>query len=140
MAFDSNNMDKKEVFGVLYIIDYLDKLECRKRLQKLVCISKFDKNINYPFSFEFVRGLYGPYSFELKDLMDKLVLSDLISEEIVGGKYIYSLTDRGKDFLKNLKNQVDEKSIKSLNLLLKKYPKKTPLSELVILSKGFYGW
>ena len=47
-------MNEKDLFGVLYLINSLKKLEGRKRIQKMVCIAKYNPKIDYPFSFNYI--------------------------------------------------------------------------------------
>jgi len=129
-------MDNKDLFGVLCIIDSFGELNFRKRLQKLVCISKYDKGIGYPFSFEFSRWLYGPYSVELKNLMDRLILGGIVKEEFSKNGYSYSLTEDGRHLLKKIPKKDLEIKI---NKLIKMYGSKT-VSEITTEAKAFYGW
>lgn len=129
-------MKKEDLFGILCIIDVSGRLDFRKRLQKLTCLGKYDKEVDYPFSFEFIRYHYGPYSFELKDLMDKLITSGLVEERSVNYIYSYSLTDSGKKVLAENSNDLLKNKIK---ILLDKY-KNQSVSQITKEAKVFYGW
>jgi len=132
-------MNKKDVFGILYLISKLESVRCRKRLQKIICIGKLDPEINYPFSFEFQRYLYGPYSFELRDVTENLVNLGMINEALEGGSYNYSLTPLGKKNLVLLGKEIGKERV-ALIKFIKKYPKETSLNNLVQTSKGYFGW
>ncbi|MCD4771039.1 hypothetical protein K8R30_01320 [archaeon] len=133
-------MQERDLFGILYIISKFDKIHFRKRLQKIVCISKMDQEIGYPFTFNFRRYLYGPYSFDFKESLDELIKLNIIKEELgEEGQYSYFLTATGKARLTILKRRyLLEKGI--LTKFFKKYPKSTSVKDLVVSSKKVFGW
>lgn len=84
-----------------------EKIEGRKRLQKLVCVLKHKYKI--PFSYKFKPYYYGPYSEGLTEAVDTLVGLDYLREtkETLNygiSKYTYVLTDSGKDKAGGLNN------------------------------------
>lgn len=132
-------MENEDLFGVLFLIDSFKKLDCRKRLQKSVCIGKYDKQIGYPFSFDFIRFHYGPYSFDLKNLMDKLVLGGYIKEDFGLGKYSYSLTGEGTNLFNELQKKMGQDKLNKLNLLVANIKGKN-VSELTQKAKTDFNW
>jgi hypothetical protein len=136
----NSNMNEKDIFGVLYIIDSFGKLNFRKRLQKLVCIAKYSNEIKYPFSFEFIKFHYGPYSFELKDCINKLIIIGLVEEKEANRiGYSYTLTMKGKNFKDLIKSKIDLSLIKRLKGLYASYSEKS-VSQLTLEAKKFFGW
>lgn len=131
-------MNDRDLFGVLQIIGSLKEIECRKRIQKMVCLGKYNSKVGYPFSFSYVKYLYGPYSFELKELLDKLRFLGLINEEIDHGRYMYSLTEDGQIFLHKIGKKVGKSEKEKLNLLTSHYPNDFPLQKLVNESKKVF--
>jgi len=115
----------------------------RHRFQKLVCIMRYGRQI--PFSFEFIRYHYGPYSESLSSAIDTLVGVALFEEQrhtitdhII--QYSYSLTEEGERLassiiqrLRQEDGQLAERLITSTEAL-----QETNFSELVRLSKEVY--
>lgn len=131
-------MDDRDLFGLLYIIGSSDKLEGRKRIQKMVCLAKYNQSIGYPFSFEYTKYLYGPYSFDLKDVLNRLVDLGIIDENFDNHIYTYSLTSNGKNLFKNLKEKISKDDVEKLKALVGKYPLDRHLPTLVAESKTFF--
>lgn len=106
------------ILGVLYLIYRTAQIKSRIRLQKLICLVQYENKENPPLSFEFKSYYYGPYSESLREETDALVRIGLLNEELKyrdNGPgcppsyfYVYSLTDRGKDFLKINKEDLRE--------------------------------
>lgn len=132
-------MENEDVFGLLSLISSYGKLSFRKRLQKIVYIGKNDPKIKYPFSFEFVRYHYGPFSFDLKNLMDTLIVGGFIKEDLEHSTYSYHLTERGTNFLQELKKEIGQEKIKKIEFTWKTYGDKS-VSELTSRAKEIFGW
>jgi uncharacterized protein YwgA len=71
----------------------------RTRVQKDMCILKYDAKV--PFNFEFEPHYYGPFSPELTDTVDTLTAAGLLEERIellpLGIlRYDYALTTEGR--------------------------------------------
>ena len=130
-------MNEKDLFGILHIIDSLGELNGRKRIQKMVCIGKYNPEVNYPFSFQYIKYLYGPYSFDLKETIDRFVVLGIIKEEKNVG-YRYSLTDEGIKILKQLSGKVKKEDKNKLKFLISNYPATMDTSNLVAESKKFF--
>jgi uncharacterized protein YwgA len=110
----------------------------RKRLQKTVCLLKYQDKI--PFSFEFKPYFYGPYSEQLAEAIEVLESSNIVNEEprllsndII--QYNYELTEFGKKLHKKLANQNEELASDLADVL--EPITKLPTGELVRLSKRF---
>jgi len=117
-------------------------IEGRKRLQKIVCTMKYKNKI--PFSFEFRRYFYGPYSEELADIVDSMVGTGLLREwsELLGPdvvQYTYQLSDKGEELAEKTVNVLDEKLVTKLQKSSKEI-KALSTSDLVSLSKRVFGY
>ena len=117
-------------------------IEGRKRLQKIVCTMKYKNKI--PFSFEFRRYFYGPYSEDLADIVDSMVGTGLLKEwsELLGPdvvKYTYGLSDKGKELAERTVNVLDKKLITKIQKSSEEMSE-LPTSELVSLSKRVFGY
>jgi uncharacterized protein YwgA len=132
-------VQEKDLFGVLNLIGSFKVLNSRKRIQKMVCIGRFDTRIEYPFSFTFQRYLYGPYSFELKEFLDRLINLGLIKEELINRRYKYSLSKGGRIILSSLKKEFVSEA-RLIRNLTRMYPATTQLNTLVAHSKAVFGW
>ena len=114
------NIEPKEAneVGLLHLIQQSGGIHSRIRLQKLVCIAmfKFGKKIA-PFSFSFKSHFYGPYSEELRNTIDLMVLNGLVSEAAIpsetGSSYFYGITEVGKERL----NSANKKLASCLTLI-----------------------
>lgn len=131
-----------DLFGILYLINKAKRgFKQRIRMQKMILLATLDKSIKYPFSFKFERYHYGPYSFELQDILNKLVKDGLVIEGYRGKEYSYKLTEEGNNFLKKLFSLSGRLKIlkKKLDLLWKKYSVKNT-SQIISKAKQLYGW
>jgi len=75
------------------------KIEGRTRIQKEICLLKFQSEI--PFTFNYKSYYYGPYSEDLSETINTLVGVKLLKETMVSVgynsyRYVYSLTEQGK--------------------------------------------
>ncbi len=110
----------KEHARILSAIDAAGHIGGRKKLQKMVFISK---KLEYPFQERFEFHFYGPYSEELTLKIEELcnlgLLSEIKDKENGYVHYDYSLTEAGKEFLSlySKDNENDELSacVKGLN-------------------------
>jgi uncharacterized protein YwgA len=131
----------EDLLGVLLIIDRVGKFKHRVRLQKYVLIAQ--KDLKYPFSFNFERYFYGPYSFELKDFMSNLVSEGLVTETKVnltkGVEYFYELTEVGKSVLSELLKNAEKKNIEIIEKLTKECKDMTD-NEVIQKAKIVFGW
>ena len=136
---------REDLFGILKIISFAgSSFDQRTRLHKLVCIAKTKPGINYPFSFEFCRYFYGPYSFELRDMTGQLVKDGVVEEKMVffcnGNKgFSYNLTEVGKSLLASLESNTEPKNIEKIKTLFEESGGKKR-NELVDEAKKFFGW
>ncbi len=128
-------MDLLKIFAVLYLIKrYCEEtgkseIKGKTSLHKLLFLSKIEgwleESIPY---FEFRPYYYGPYSFELEDIIDIMLFYDLIVKEKTDYGYIYKLTDDGHKVVKklekhlNLENEYYVKVIKkAIDMTIKRY-------------------
>lgn len=126
----------KDLFAILFIIDKFSTIQHRKKLQKIIFILK--EKLNYGITFKFIPYLYGPYSFELEDSINKLVTDGIIKEKLTKGnirEYSYSLTPLGKNVLEQMKKLIDKESVKKLKQVTDMCSNKTTL-EIVSIAKN----
>lgn len=91
--------DDYSMIGTL--LELLGAIEGRKKLQKIVFLSK---HFGLPFQEEFRFHFYGPYSESLATKVQEMVSMGLISEEEEVGPtgyklYKYRLSQKGRSFL-----------------------------------------
>ena len=89
----------KGAFYILEIMEKLSTIEGRKKLQKMVYLLESSEN-EIPFKYSYHH--YGPYSAQLQEEVDFLVGQFFLQEIRQNGKYIYKITDRGREFKKEL--------------------------------------
>ena len=123
---------------------YDDSVKGRTRVQKDICILKYNDKI--PFNFDFNSHYYGPYSSELTDTMDTMVASGFIKEVIMilpQGilRYDYRLTEEGKKLFANIKKVFEQKSPNFLTEFKTKIErlKGKTLSQVVTIAKDCSG-
>jgi uncharacterized protein YwgA len=122
----------------LMIIEKLGKVNGKTRLQKLTCLacSELKKSGMQPsFSFQLYR--YGPFSFDLATTLRQLVAQGFVQEDptaILHDRrlYVYSLTNYGKGFLKDLgaRQAIDRRLKESVGRVVERAGS-LPLRELV---------
>ena len=102
----------KEHARILSAIDAAGHIGGRKKLQKMVFISK---KLEYPFQEKFEFHFYGPYSEELTLKVEELCNLGLLAEkkekENGYAHYDYSLTDAGKEFLTLYGNEQEKNQL-----------------------------
>jgi uncharacterized protein YwgA len=116
----------------------------RTRVQKDICILKYDAEI--PFNFEFEPHYYGPYSSELTDTVDTLIAAGLLEERIEllhPGilRYDYALTAEGKRLFSVIENRVSRKRPEILKRLKERITvlRERSISEVTSLAKKCSG-
>lgn len=92
----------KTTYALLDLLETLDTVKGRKRLQKTVHLLQLRKN---PFKFFYQYHFYGPYSSELQIEINSLVTKDYITETKMDGTYLYQITEKGRSFKKDLELQ-----------------------------------
>lgn len=100
-------VDEKNIVLLLEVLRHKE-IVGRKRLQKIICILKYKYNIS--FSFNYIPYFYGPYSDELADVIQSLVATGLVNEEVERLndeiiQYKYSLTKKGEEFVNVLEHK-----------------------------------
>jgi uncharacterized protein YwgA len=83
------------------LISSVDEVDSRKRLQKIIYLLQF---AGCPLKCEYILHYYGPYSFELANLIDQLEGANLITEtpEQMGSdvlRYKAKITEKGRESL-----------------------------------------
>ena len=110
----------EELLIPLQLIERLETLKGKTRLQKLVFLvqNEATKKKVPASTFHYEIYYYGPFSSELSNIIEKLQKDKLVDEKIEmtpNGytRYIYSLTNKGKELLQNART----KGLMSLELL-----------------------
>jgi uncharacterized protein YwgA len=119
-----------------------DKIEGRTKIQKIVYLTNRKHDI---LDFEYIGYHYGPYSKELQNTLDRMVVFNIVKEEIkrmgTNKQYIYSLTDKGinyaRDSLKNLRK--GESEVFSRAVTEASGYNQTPLNELLPIAYDVAG-
>lgn len=92
----------------------------KTRFQKMVFLAEEEEGLNEFYEFE--KYNYGPYSFDLTDQLDTLVELGFIEKytktfpsdgKFQGKKFIYKLTDEGKEKARNASQEIKEPLKKS---------------------------
>ncbi|WP_026672757.1 YwgA family protein [Alkalihalobacterium bogoriense] len=108
----------KEHIKLLTMVEFAGEIIGRKKLQKIVYISK---KLKFPFSEKFNFHMFGPYSEELTLRIEELCNLGFLQEtkEHKGGysQYRYTLTDEGLTFLQMYQLELPEINgvVKSMN-------------------------
>lgn len=116
------------------------QIEGRTRIQKEVCLLKFQSKI--PFSFSYKSYYYGPYSEDLSGTISMLVGVKVLKETMVSVgynsyRYDYSLTEQGQILFNNLA-QSNHSLISKIKAAVKELEKiETP--QLVLRAKAESG-
>jgi len=131
-----------DFFGLLYLINKANyTFGGRTKLQKMIMLGK--KEFKYPFTFDFVRYQYGPFSFLLFNIISNLVVSGILEEhEIyspIGRECRYKLTSSGKEFLESISSKIKQSEKKKLDNLWLKY-RYYGTDRIVIRAKEVFGW
>ncbi len=119
-----------EKVKLLYLVGMLKEIRGRKKFQKLVFLSKMRKWDIFPYRF--IIYFNGPYSEELKDVIDDLVVNGYLKEKIDARRFdpydfedrcifIYSLTKKGKDVLKRYRDKISTEDKDVLGEVIRKY-------------------
>lgn len=94
------------------MMGHLDKVQGRKRLQKLVfLLQKCDKT---PFQYSFISYLYGPYCSDLQNDVDRLVSAGYITEDRTNYLYSYEVTREGKNVSREIEKKYGKNKAKQL--------------------------
>jgi uncharacterized protein YwgA len=104
---------------ILELLARLGKIEGRTRLQKIVFLGQME--LGLPKFFEFDKYYYGPYSWELTETLEDLILTGQVKEESESFRdfvtYIYSLTDFGLTEMEKAARYIPEEKIEILKKL-----------------------
>jgi len=146
MEDNKEDWNLKDVAGILKLISKpIDSFNGRLKLQKMSMLGKLDDDIDYGFSFDFVRYHYGPYSKKLDKMVRRLVKLGYINESsyvtINQRKcYEYTLTEKGKSFLSQLEDRDELKEeLLKIDKVWKRY-KHYNQGQLVNKAKEVFGW
>jgi uncharacterized protein YwgA len=105
---------------------YQRSLDGRTRLQKMVFLLGEEQGIKL---FKYTPYYYGPYSFDLRDLLDELKFYGWAVEDSDACGYYYDITDEGVSALKSLEEQLEKR------IELKKEKEKIETAVDIIIKK-----
>ncbi|MDN5846357.1 MAG: hypothetical protein L0H53_08805 [Candidatus Nitrosocosmicus sp.] len=101
---------------LLSIISSVDRVNSRKKLQKLVyLIDSLGWNVFEDFRFH----LYGPYSDHLFYELQNLIEANLIKETKTDNTYSYEITEIGKSLLKTINSENSYLEDRTLDVIAK---------------------
>ena len=112
----SSQLEKPLSTDEIYILYLLYRaketgISGRVRLQKVVYILK--EGLSVPFTFDFAKRKYGPFSENLMNLIAKLKSEGYLEERKKGREFDYVLTDDGRRFAEQVVLEKLSKDIKS---------------------------
>jgi uncharacterized protein YwgA len=88
------------------LIGSVEEVDSRKRLQKSIYLLQFLKG--FPLQLDYFLHFYGPYSWELADLIGQLESSRIIEEKCEDGMaYKSHITDYGKEIIEKFETSND---------------------------------
>jgi hypothetical protein len=97
---------------------YLEKIEGRKRFQKIIFL--LQEQFGFDFGYRFTAYLYGPYSAQLQNDIDILTQTGYLRASKIGELFFYEITSLGRqsaisieeeygaELAKKLKKKVDD--------------------------------
>lgn len=85
----------ESTYSLLCIFDKVNEVYGRKKLQKMIHLIE-SSGTSLPFRYEY--HFYGPYSAALQEEINVLVQQGFLTEETDGEAYVYSITDKGRQF------------------------------------------
>lgn len=127
-------MNSDDIVLLLYLIDKLEKVEGRKRLQKLIYILKNEDNI--PFTFSFRPYYYGPIQRSFQMQLILCVVLMLLLKSLLRGLVEFIniiIFDKGRNILQNQLHGI-QSIINKLDIVIERL-KDIETWELVIRSK-----
>lgn len=121
----------KKLALVAYIVNRLGKINGKKALQKIVYFASKIVGLDYHYKMYW----YGPFSKELAELLDYLMIQGLvkIEEQNRGVKIEFNFNDNSIRMLDELKKNLSEDEQNKVDSLLKKLSDLTP-RELELLA------
>jgi len=113
VSLDDENFEKRRSL-LLWVLKQAGEIRGRTRFQKMILIGQ--KELGLPDFFDFSKHYYGPYSWDLTEAIEDLILQgDIVEHTEQSGDYIlytYELSDQGKVAAKGKKIKIDKKSAK----------------------------
>jgi len=126
----------KEYFKLAKVFSYCEKIEGRKKLQKIIYILK---EMGYPFYEEFDFHFYGPYSeqltLEIEALKDLEIIKEEREDDSGWVKYIYRITENGKEWAKFCEDERLNNEYKIIKILNDKSARELELIATIIYFK-----
>lgn len=92
----------EHTYRLLSLLSDNNEIVGRKRLQKMFFIFQ---SLGYNFDLEYTYQHYGPYSSQLQLETDLLGTEGLITERFDEKKYSYSVTEAGRNFMREIEEK-----------------------------------
>jgi len=103
---------------ILYSLYKLDKIEGNFYLQKYIYLAKVEGEV--PIEYEFTKDDYGPYTTSIKSDAFLLKQEGYIEMEDVG-KWIFKITNKGKQIIEKLLENIPKRHIRHFDTVLNEY-------------------
>ncbi|MBW2974901.1 hypothetical protein KY366_04250 [Candidatus Woesearchaeota archaeon] len=116
-------MNENQKEAILRVFDSMKEIHGKTFIQKLFYI--LSRQIKGLALFEYFPYNYGPFSKELNQSVNQLIIEGYIQERKVGDYFLYQITDKGKKEAKSQKN-IGEKEQKAILQLCKHVKHYTP--------------
>ncbi|MDH5733334.1 MAG: hypothetical protein OEY88_06070, partial [Candidatus Bathyarchaeota archaeon] len=97
---------------LLLATSYLQKIEGRKRFQKIIFLLK--EQFGIEFKYRFTSYLYGPYSAQLQDDIDILVRTSYLKVSKISYLYFYEITPLGQKSASQIEKEYGEDRARKL--------------------------
>ena len=110
-------------YVTLKLIERIESLQGRKKLQKLMFIAKLE---GCPIDDDFFHHFYGPYSSDLAERVDDLVERGLLKESsrslgvVEGVEYSYEVADPGKARLRGVDEKLPKHTVEQIEEVLER--------------------
>lgn len=87
----------EDKYRLMIVLEKAGGIRGRKKLQKMFYLMQM---LGYDYSLDYSYQNYGPYSAQLQFEVDMLVAEELLGEGFDHNTYSYSVTTKGKEFLR----------------------------------------
>lgn len=97
---------------LILTVNYLGKIEGRKRFQKTIFL--LQERFGIEFSYRFVPYLYGPYSSQLQNDINILTRADYLRASKIDYLFFYEITPLGRERACQIEKEYGEEQAKKL--------------------------
>jgi len=116
-------------------------IQGRTRIQKLVCVLKYQDHISTDFKFK--SHFYGPFSEDLAESVDRLVGMKVLDERVMQigydtYRYDYQLTPQGQRIFERIRQKLDAENPSNFRRISEAVDRleDTSLNDLIDLAKS----